>query len=213
MSNGQGYAALAQAAVSVYQSFQSIKDAKAAAKQLAEAGRRQREASATNTARMLQDRVANLGRLQDALQAVQFQANDFRSALVLDQGITQNYSNTARILQADIDKQEDRARIRLLRNQQQADVTLNQQIQAEADSLKQSPAQIKEPTRNYADGISAGINGILAGFEAGAFDRKPKANRGVVLYGKSYGFDPQPSADASNGGSASIDLSNVLNLK
>lgn len=40
MSNGQGYAALAQAAVSVYQSFQSIKDAKAAAKQLAEAGRR-----------------------------------------------------------------------------------------------------------------------------------------------------------------------------
>ena len=208
MSNGQGYAALAQAAVSVYQSFQSIKDAKAAAKQLAEAGRRQREASATNTARMLQDRVANLGRLQDALQAVQFQANDFRSALVLNQGITQNYSNTARILQADIDKQEDRARIRLLRNQQQADVTLNQQIQAEADSLKQSPAQIKEPTRNYADGISAGINGILAGFEAGAFDRKPKVsqpNQGIVLYGNSTTFNPQTSG--------SIDLSNVLNLK
>lgn len=210
MSNGQGYAALAQAAVSVYQSFQSIKDAKAAAKQLAEAGRRQREASATNTARMLQDRVANLGRLQDALQAVQFQANDFRSALVLNQGITQNYSNTARILQADIDKQEDRARIRLLRNQQQADVTLNQQIQAEADSLKQSPAQIKQPTVNYADGISAGINGILAGFEAGAFDKKPKpsnsnTNQGVVLYGQSTGFNPQTSG--------SIDLSNVLNLK
>lgn len=209
MSNGQGYAALAQAAVSVYQSFQSIKDAKAAAKQLAEAGRRQREASATNTARMLQDRVANLGRLQDALQAVQFQANDFRSALVLNQGITQNYSNTARILQADIDKQEDRARIRLLRNQQQADVTLNQQIQAEADSLKQSPAQIKEPTRNYADGISAGINGILAGFEAGAFDKKPKpsnpSNQGIVLYGNSTTFNPQTSG--------SIDLSNVLNLK
>lgn len=209
MSNGQGYAALAQAAVSVYQSFQSIKDAKAAAKQLAEAGRRQREASATNTARMLQERVANLGRLQDALQAVQYQANDFRSALVLNQGITQNYSNTAQILQADIDKQEDRARIRLLRNQQQADVTLNQQIQAEADSLKQSPAQIKEPTRNYADGISAGINGILAGFEAGAFDKKPKPNQGVHLYGKSYGFEPEPSAN--NYGS--IDLTNVLNLK
>lgn len=211
MSNGQGYAALAQAAVSVYQSFQSIKDAKAAAKQLAEAGRRQREASATNTARMLQERVANLGRLQDALQAVQYQANDFRSALVLNQGITQNYSNTAQILQADIDKQEDRARIRLLRNQQQADVTLNQQIQAEADSLKQSPAQIKEPTRNYADGISAGINGILAGFEAGAFDKKPKpsssssTNQGIMLYGQSTGFNPQTSG--------SIDLSNVLNLK
>lgn len=201
MSNGQGYAALAQAAVSVYQSFQSIKDAKAAAKQLAEAGRRQREASATNTARMLQERVANLGRLQDALQAVQYQANDFRSALVLNQGITQNYSNTAQILQADIDKQEDRARIRLLRNQQQADVTLNQQIQAEADSLKQSPAQIKQPTANYADGISAGINGILAGFEAGAFDKKPKSsnpNQGVV----------QPNASYD-----SIDLTNVLNLK
>lgn len=209
MSNGQGYAALAQAAVSVYQSFQSIKDAKAAAKQLAEAGRRQREASATNTARMLQERVANLGRLQDALQAVQYQANDFRSALVLNQGITQNYSNTVQILQADIDKQEDRARIRLLRNQQQADVTLNQQIQAEADSLKQSPAQIKEPTRNYADGISAGINGILAGFEAGAFDKKPKAspstNQGIVLYGNSTTFNPQTSG--------SIDLTNVLNLK
>lgn len=208
MSNGQGYAALAQAAVSVYQSFQSIKDAKAAAKQLAEAGRRQREASATNTARMLQDRVAQLGRLQDALQAVQYQANDFRSALVLNQGITQNYSNTAQILQADIDKQEDRARIRLLRNQQQADVNLNQQIQAEADSLKQSPAQIKQPTVNYADGISAGINGILAGFEAGAFDKKPKPsnpNQGVVLYGQSTGFNPQTSG--------SIDLSNVLNLK
>lgn len=208
MSNGQGYAALAQAAVSVYQSFQSIKDAKAAAKQLAEAGRRQREASATNTARMLQDRVAQLGRLQDALQAVQYQANDFRSALVLNQGITQNYSNTAQILQADIDKQEDRARIRLLRNQQQADVNLNQQIQAEADSLKQSPAQIKQPTVNYADGISAGINGILAGFEAGAFDKKPKpssTNQGVVLYGQSTGFNPQTSG--------SIDLTNVLNLK
>ena len=209
MSNGQGYAALAQAAVSVYQSFQSIKDAKAAAKQLAEVGRRQREASATNTARMLQERVANLGRLQDALQAVQYQANDFRSALVLNQGITQNYSNTAQILQADIDKQEDRARIRLLRNQQQADVTLNQQIQTEADSLKQSPAQIKEPTRNYADGICAGINGILAGFEAGAFDKKPKAssstNQGIVLYGNSTTFNPQTSG--------SIDLSNVLNLK
>jgi len=208
MSNGQGYAALAQAAVSVYQSFQSIKDAKAAAKQLAEAGRRQREASATNTARMLQDRVAQLGRLQDALQAVQYQANDFRSALVLNQGITQNYSNTAQILQADIDKQEDRARIRLLRNQQQADVNLNQQIQAEADSLKQSPAQIKQPTVNYADGISAGINGILAGFEAGAFDKKPKpsgTNQGVVLYGQSTGFNSQTSG--------SIDLSNVLNLK
>lgn len=208
MSNGQGYAALAQAAVSVYQSFQSIKDAKAAAKQLAEAGRRQREASATNTARMLQDRVAQLGRLQDALQAVQYQANDFRSALVLSQGITQNYSNTAQILQADIDKQEDRARIRLLRNQQQADVNLNQQIQAEADSLKQSPAQIKQPTVNYADGISAGINGILAGFEAGAFDKKPKpnsTNQGVVLYGQSTGFNPQTSG--------SIDLTNVLNLK
>lgn len=208
MSNGQGYAALAQAAVSVYQSFQSIKDAKAAAKQLAEAGRRQREASATNTARILQDRVAQLGRLQDALQAVQYQANDFRSALVLNQGITQNYSNTAQILRADIDKQEDRARIRLLRNQQQADVNLNQQIQAEADSLKQSPAQIKQPTVNYADGISAGINGILAGFEAGAFDKKPKpssTNQGVVLYGQSAGFNPQTSG--------SIDLSNVLNLK
>nr|DAP28356.1 MAG TPA: hypothetical protein [Caudoviricetes sp.] len=208
MSNGQGYAALAQAAVSVYQSFQSIKDAKAAAKQLAEAGRRQREASATNTARMLQDRVAQLGRLQDALQAVQYQANDFRSALVLNQGITQNYSNTAQILQADIDKQEDRARIRLLRNQQQADVNLNQQIQAEADSLKQSPAQIKQPTVNYADGISAGINGILAGFEAGAFDKKPKpnpSNQGIVLYGNSTGFTPQTSG--------SIDLTNVLNLK
>lgn len=208
MSNGQGYAALAQAAVSVYQSFQSIKDAKAAAKQLAEAGRRQREASATNTARMLQDRVAQLGRLQDALQAVQYQANDFRSALVLNQGITQNYSNTAQILQADIDKQEDRARIRLLRNQQQADVNLNQQIQAEADSLKQSPAQIKQPTVNYADGISAGINGILAGFEAGAFDKKPKpsdTNQGIVLYGRSTGFNPQTSG--------SIDLTNVLNLK
>lgn len=208
MSNGQGYAALAQAAVSVYQSFQSIKDAKVAAKQLAEAGRRQREASATNTARMLQERVANLGRLQDALQAVQYQANDFRSALVLNQGVTQNYSNTAQILQADIDKQEDRARIRLLRNQQQADTTLNQQIQAEADSLKQSPAQIKQPTVNYADGISAGINGILAGFEAGAFDKKPKpssTNQGIVLYGQSTGFNPQTSG--------SIDLSNVLNLK
>lgn len=208
MSNGQGYAALAQAAVSVYQSFQSIKDTKAAAKQLAEAGRRQREASATNTARMLQERVANLGRLQDALQAVQYQANDFRSALVLNQGITQNYSNTAQILQADIDKQEDRARIRLLRNQQQADTTLNQQIQAEADSLKQSPAQMREPTVNYADGISAGINGILAGFEAGAFDKKPKpspTNQGIVLYGQSSGFNPQTSG--------SIDLSNVLNLK
>lgn len=208
MSNGQGYAALAQAAVSVYQSFQSIKDAKAAAKQLAEAGRRQREASATNTARMLQDRVAQLGRLQDALQAVQYQANDFRSALVLNQGITQNYSNTAQILQADIDKQEDRARTRLLRNQQQADTTLNQQIQAEADSLKQSPAQIKQPTANYADAISAGINGILAGFEAGAFDKKPKpsdTNQGIVLYGQSTGFNPQTS-----GG---IDLTNVLNLK
>mgnify|MGYP000178316381 CR=1 FL=1 len=208
MSNGQGYAALAQAAVSVYQSFQSIKDAKAAAKQLAEAGRRQREASATNTARMLQDRVAQLGRLQDALQAVQYQANDFRSALVLNQGITQNYSNTAQSLQADIDKQEDRARIRLLRNQQQADTTLNQQIQAEADSLKQSPAQMKQPTVNYADGISAGINGILAGFEAGAFDKKPKpssTNQGVVLYGQSTDFNPQTSS--------SIDLSNVLNLK
>lgn len=211
MSNGQGYAALAQAAVSVYQSFQSIKDAKAAAKQLAEAGRRQREASATNTARMLQERVANLGRLQDALQAVQYQANDFRSALVLNQGITQNYSNTAQILQADIDKQEDRARIRLLRNQQQADVTLNQQIQAEADSLKQSPTQIKQPTANYADGISAGINGILAGFEAGAFDKKPKPsnpNQGVVLYGQSSGFNVQPNASYG-----SIDLTNVLNLK
>lgn len=211
MSNGQGYAALAQAAVSVYQSFQSIKDAKAAAKQLAEAGRRQREASATNTARMLQERVANLGRLQDALQAVQYQANDFRSALVLNQGITQNYSNTAQILQADIDKQEDRARIRLLRNQQQADVTLNQQIQAEADSLKQSPAQIKQPTANYADGISAGINGILAGFEAGAFDKKPKSsnpNQGVVRYGQSSGFNVQPNASYD-----SIDLTNVLNLK
>lgn len=211
MSNGQGYAALAQAAVSVYQSFQSIKDAKAAAKQLAEAGRRQREASATNTARMLQERVANLGRLQDALQAVQYQANDFRSALVLNQGITQNYSNTAQILQADIDKQEDRARIRLLRNQQQADVTLNQQIQAEADSLKQSPAQIKQPTANYADAISAGINGILAGFEAGAFDKKPKPsnpNQGVVLYGQSSGFNVQPNASYD-----SIDLTNVLNLK
>lgn len=211
MSNGQGYAALAQAAVSVYQSFQSIKDAKAAAKQLAEAGRRQREASATNTARMLQERVANLGRLQDALQAVQYQANDFRSALVLNQGITQNYSNTAQILQADIDKQEDRARIRLLRNQQQADVTLNQQIQAEADSLKQSPAQIKQPTVNYADGISAGINSILAGFEAGAFDKKPKPsnpNQGVVLYGQSSGFNVQPNVSYG-----SIDLTNVLNLK
>lgn len=211
MSNGQGYAALAQAAVSVYQSFQSIKDAKVAAKQLAEAGRRQREASATNTARMLQERVANLGRLQDALQAVQYQANDFRSALVLNQGITQNYSNTAQILQADIDKQEDRARIRLLRNQQQADVTLNQQIQAEADSLKQSPAQIKQPTANYADAISAGINGILAGFEAGAFDKKPKPsnpNQGVVLYGQSSGFNVQPNASYG-----SIDLINVLNLK
>lgn len=208
MSNGQGYAALAQAAVSVYQSFQSIKDAKAAAKQLAEAGRRQREASATNTARMLQDRVAQLGRLQDALQAVQYQANDFRSALVLNQGITQNYSNTAQILQADIDKQEDRARTRLLRNQQQADVNLNQQIQAEADSLKQSPAQIKQPIVNYADGISAGINGILAGFEAGAFDKKPKpsnTNQDIVLYGQSTGFNPQTSG--------SIDLTNVLNLK
>lgn len=205
MSNGQGYAALAQAAVSAYQSFQSIKDAKAAAKQLAEAGRRQREASATNTARMLQDRVAQLGRLQDALQAVRYQANDFRSALVLNQGITQNYSNTAQILQADIDKQEDRARTRLLRNQQQADVTLNQQIQAEADSLKQSPAQARQPTVNYAEGISAGINGILAGFEAGAFDKKPTANQGVTLYGKSQGFNPQTSA--------SIDLSSVLNLK
>lgn len=211
MSNGQGYAALAQAAVSVYQSFQSIKDAKAAAKQLAETGRRQREASATNTARMLQERVANLGRLQDALQAVQYQANDFRSALVLNQGITQNYSNTAQILQADIDKQEDRARTRLLRNQQQADVTLNQQIQAEADSLKQSPAQIKQSTANYADGISAGINSILAGFEAGAFDKKPKPsnpNQGVVLYGQSSGFNPQPNASYG-----SIDLTNVLNLK
>lgn len=205
---------LAQAGLSVFQSFQSIKDVKRQAQTSIENARRQREAAAANSARINAGRVAELARLQDALTQVQFQARGFKSQIAVQQGLTKNYSSTVQALQADIDKQAEAAKVRALRNQQQLDIQRNQQIDAINQQMLQGVPQVQTQS-NYASALSASINVALEGYSQGAFSayKKPAAASTVVpasgtstrnisieqqLYGAGLGFNASASGGALN---------------
>lgn len=211
--NAGGYAAVAQAAFSAFQSLQGIKDAKRQAQALLDSARRQREVSAANTARLVQGRVAELARLQEALQGVQFQARGFKSNIAVQQGITQNYSNSVDILQADIDRQADRAQERLYRNQEQLDIQRNQMIQAEADKLKYGTPQVNSEV-DYSSSFSQALDFTLKGLQERDNPLRPaKVQNGFTLYQHSSKFNTNfnPSFNAAAGGGA-IDLSKALGI-
>lgn len=203
---------LVQAGLSVFQSFQSIKDVKRQAQTSMENARRQREAAATNAARINAGRVAELARLQDALAQVQFQAQGFKGQIAVQQGLTKNYSSTVQALQADIDKQAEAAKVRALRNQQQLDIQRNQQIDAVNQQMLQSVPQVQSQT-DYASALSAGINIALEGYAQGRFSASKRptptasATSGIPvrnipveqqLYGASLGFNASASGGALN---------------
>lgn len=214
----------AQAGLSIFQSFQSLKDVKHQAQTSMENARRQREAAAANAARINAGRVAELARLQDALMQVQFQAQGFKSQIIVQQGLTKNYSSTVQTLQADIDKQAEAAKVRALRNQQQLDINRNQQIDAVNQQMLQSVPQVQSQA-DYASALSAGINVALEGYAEGRFSASKRAPTTAAapsavhsarnipieqqLYGASLGFDLGFNASASGG---ALNLSKALGL-
>ena len=200
----------AQAGLSTFQSFQSIKDVKRQAQVSMENARRQREVAAANVTRINAGRVAELARLQDALTQVQFQAQGFKSQIAVQQGLTKNYSSTVQALQADINKQAEAAKVRALRNQQQLDIQRNQQIDAVNQQMLQSVPQVQSQA-DYASALSAGINIALEGYAQGRFSasKKPVAASSAAssarnipveqqLYGASLGFNASASGGALN---------------
>lgn len=203
----------AQAGLSVFQSFQSLKDVKRQAQTSVENARRQREAAAANATRINAGRVAELARLQDALMQVQFQAQGFKSQIAVQQGLTKNYSSTVQTLQADIDKQAEAAKVRALRNQQQLDIQRNQQIDAVNQQMLQSVPQVQSQA-DYASALSAGINVALEGYAEGRFSVSKRAPTTAAapsavysarnipveqqLYGASLGFNASASGGALN---------------
>lgn len=207
-----------QAGLSIFQSFQSLKDVKRQAQTSMENARRQREAAAANTTRINAGRVAELARLQDALMQVQFQAQGFKSQIAVQQGLTKNYSHTVQALQTDIDKQAEAAKVRALRNQQQLDIQRNQQIDAVNQQMLQSVPQIQSQA-DYASALSEGINIALEGYVQGTFNASKKpisastasSVRNIPvegqLYGASLGFN-----SGFNSGSNAIASGGALNL-
>ena len=204
-----GYAGIAQAGLSIFSSLNGIKDAKRQAEAMLKQAARNREVSTQNTARLLQGRVAELARLQETLVSIQGQASGFQAQIALNQGLTQNYSSSVQALQADIDRQADRAKQRALRNQEQYDLTLNQKVEAEAQSLIDGTPQMQS-TADYASVLSAGINSALdlyARYDAQKGMQKAKPNH---LYGKATaGFQKAALKDSTYG---SVNLSAALGL-
>lgn len=208
-----GYMQIAQSAFSIYSSLRSVKDAKKQADAMLKQAARNREVSTQNTARLLQGRVAEIARLQETLVGIQGQARGFSAQIALNQGLTQNYSSSVQALQADIDRQADRAKQRALRNQEQYDLTLNQRIQAEAQSLIDGTPQI-QANIDYSQGFAQAINSALDIYQRSETrNTNPFWRRNdTQLYGKSSGksFSAGMQGKPTYG---SVDLSAALGLK
>ena len=207
-----GYAGIAQAGLSIFSSLNGIKDAKRQAEAMLKQAARNREVSTQNTARLLQGRVAELARLQETLVSIQGQASGFQAQITLNQGLTQNYSSSVQALQADIDRQADRAKQRALRNQEQYDLTLNQKVQAEAQSLIDGTPQMQS-TADYASVLSAGINSALdlyARYDAQKGMQKGLQAKPNQLYGKATAGFQKAALKGSTYGS--VNLSAALGL-
>ena len=208
-----GYMQIAQSAFSIYSSLRSVKDAEKQADAMLKQAARNREVSTQNTARLLQGRVAEIARLQETLVGIQGQARGFSAQIALNQGLTQNYSSSVQALQADIDRQADRAKQRALRNQEQYDLNLNQRIQAEAQSLVDGTPQIQANV-DYSQGFAQAINSALDIYQRSETrNTNPFWRRNdTQLYGKSSGksFVAAMQGKPTYG---SVDLSAALGLK